>query len=41
MEEQDYIVKVDKDLKNSSQKLVPIEESYALTLEFQAQLNNK
>ena len=30
-----------KDLENSSRKLVPIEESYALTLEFQAQLNNK
>lgn len=30
-----------KNLGNSSRKLVPIEESYALTLEFQAQLNNK
>ena len=30
-----------KNLGNSSRKLVSIEESYALTLEFQAQLNNK
>ena len=29
-----------KDLENNSRKLVPIEESYVLTIEFQTQLNN-